>query len=113
VPKVPKPESPSDLRPLSVLPVLSSLTERLLVRKYIQPALTHVPAPVKIDNQFAYRPTSSTTASLIAMFAKVTELLKTNDYVFWLTFDYSKAFDTLSHISVATKLAKLDLPDFA
>jgi hypothetical protein len=74
--------------------------------------MSHIPPPLQIDNQFAYRPTSSTTAALIAIFAKVTELLKTNDYVFCLIFDYSKAFDTLSHSSVADKLTRLDLPDF-
>ena len=113
VPKIPNPTTASDLRPISVLPVLSRLTERVLVRNFIQPAMLHVPPPLRIDNQFAYRPTSSTTGALIAILDKISELLKSNDYVFCVTFDYSKAFDTLSHSSVASKLAKLDLPDNA
>ena len=35
----------------------------------------------------------------------------TNPYVHCITFDYSKAFDTLSHSSVASSLANADLPD--
>jgi hypothetical protein len=100
------------MRPISVLSVLSRVTERLAVRAFLQPAFDSIPPPLKIDNQFAYRPTSSTTAALIAILSKVTELLKTNDYVYCLTFDYSKAFDTLSHMSVANKLSQLDIPHF-
>src|SRR6202000_1569663 len=32
-------------------------------------------------------------------------------YIYVITFDYSKAFDPLSHVSVASKLAHLDIPD--
>ena len=90
--------------------VLSRVTERILVNQHLQSALTDLPIPLVITNQFAYRPTSSTTAALVSIFAKVTELLKTNDFVHCITFDYSKAFDTLSHHAVSTKLSQLNIP---
>ena len=63
-----------------------------------------------LSNQFAYLPTRSTSAALITIFSQITSLLKSNDSVFVITFDYSKAFDTISHSSVATILANLPIP---
>ena len=110
-PKVPNPTLLSDFRPISVVPILSRLAERLLVREYLTPSLYNLPQHLVISNQFAYRPTTSTTAALIAILSHITELLRTNTHVFLIAFDYSKAFDTLSHSSLATKLANLEIPD--
>jgi len=112
IPKIPSPTLPSDLRPISVVPVLSRLTERLVVRNFLTPALTHLPSHLDITNQFAYRPTSSTTAALISLFSCITDLLETNPYVYCLSFDYSKAFDTLSYSSVCSKLTEIQIPDY-
>ena len=65
-----------------------------------------------LSNQLAYRSTCSTTAALITILAYVTRLLETNTHVHVITFDYSKAFDTLSHSSVATTLCHVSIPDF-
>jgi hypothetical protein len=108
IPKVPNPEKPSEMRPISVVSVLSRLTERLVVRKYFTPLISDMPA---LSNQFAYKPTCSTTAALISLLAHITHLLETNSHVIVLTFDYSKAFDTLSHTSVAQSLSTINLPD--
>jgi hypothetical protein len=70
-----------------------------------------LPSHLDISNQFAYRPTGSTCAALISMFLHITELLKTNIHVYVVTFDYSKAFDTLKHSSLASKLSEIDIPD--
>ena len=107
IPKIPDPKTPTDLRPISVVPVLSCLTERLVVCNFLNPALLNLPGHLNIFNQFAHRPTSSTTAALISILSCITELLLTNTHVFCISFDYSKAFDTLSHSSVAYKLSDL------
>ena len=62
-----------------------------------------------MDNQFAYRQNSSTTCLLIAMHIHIVDLLKVNSHVFLISFDYSKAFDTLAHGPLVDKLS--DLPD--
>ena len=95
------------MRPISVLPILSRLTERLLTNNYIIPAML---TSIDLSNQFAYLPTRSTSAALITIFSKVTSLLVSNDSVFVITFDYSKAFDTISHSSVASVLTTLPIP---
>jgi len=42
--------------------------ERLVVRTYIYPALHHPPEGLCFSDQFAFRPTGSTTAALITLF---------------------------------------------
>ena len=56
IPKVSSPSEFKDLRPISVTPILSRLFERLIVRKFILPAL---PMPILSDKS-AFRPTGST-----------------------------------------------------
>lgn len=64
-----------------------------------------------MEDQFAFRPTGSTTAALISILHHVTTLLQTNDYVAIISLDLSKAFDTVRHSSLTKKLATLDIPD--
>ena len=79
----------------------------MINKLYITPALLQ---SIDLTNQFAYLPTRSTTAALISLLTHITNLLETNSHVYVITFDYSKAFDTLSHWSVATVLAQTPLP---
>ena len=111
IPKIQSPSTPSDLRPISVVPVLSRLTERIVVRYYLTPVLNHLPPPLDLSNQFAYRPSGSTTAALITILQSVTDLLTVHPHVYLISFDYSKAFDSLSHSSLSDKLSKADIPD--
>jgi len=43
----------------------------------------------------------------------ITELLESNDFVRCLLIDFCKAFDTVDHILLLTKLTQLDIPRFA
>ena len=83
--------------------------ERLVVRHCLKPSLQCLPPNLCLDNQFAYRQDSSTTCALIALLTHITELLKINSCVHVISFDYSKAFDTLSHSHLSQNLAELDL----
>ena len=60
-PKVPKPTALCDYRPISVTPILFRIVEKIIVKYYIRPVL---PAD-SVRDQFAFRPTGSTTCSLI------------------------------------------------
>jgi len=70
-PKKTPPTDFSHLRPISVTPILSRLTERLIVRKHLLPA---IPSD-QLTDQFAYRPSGSTTAALIATTHHISRLL--------------------------------------
>ena len=47
-----------DFRLISVMPILSRLAEKLIVQKWLLPAVDHQ----TINDQFAFRPTGSTTS---------------------------------------------------
>jgi len=105
--KVGNPATLNDFRPISVTSILSRVTEKLVVRKWLLPAL---PAG-DIDDQFGFRPTGSTTSALVYFMHHVTRLLETNKYVRCLCVDFSKAFDVVDHGILSEKLARLSLPE--
>ena len=111
VPKVSPPQSHTDFRQISVTSVLTRIMERIIVRDYLYPAL-QAPIPVlNFSDQFAFRPTGSTTATLITILQSVTSLLVDNPYVAVIAVDFSKAFDTVRHATLLEKMALLSIPD--
>ena len=92
MPKLPKPLCLADFRPISVTPILSRLAEKLVVKTWLFPAVDHQ----TINDQFAFRPTGSTTCTLVFFMHHVTRL--------------SKAFDVVDHCILAAKLARLNMP---
>src|SRR5688572_27824019 len=64
-----------------------------------------------LSDQFAFRPTASTTAAIIVLLQQVSSMLLTNDFVAVISMDFSKAFDTVRHSTLMSKLGSLDLPD--
>lgn len=107
IPKVSNPKSLSDYRPISVTPILSRLTEKIIVQQYLKPSMQEANL---LGDQFAYRNTGSTTCALIKAFDFITSALETNRYVNALFVDFSKAFDTVDHVVVIQKLKKLNMP---
>ena len=105
--KNPCPQSLSDFRPISVTPILSRLTEKLIVSKWLRPALS----ASSIQDQFAFKQTGSTTCALIKLVDTITLSFEDgNNYVSGLMVDFSKAFDTVDHAILVSKLNGLGLP---
>ena len=103
IPKIPSPQCPSDFRPISITSILSRILERIVVADYIYPALQSSPPDLNFSDQYAFRPSGSTTAALIQLFYTVTTQLDTNSYVVVYALDFSKAFDSIRHKSVLDK----------
>ena len=61
IPKCPNPKVTSEFRPISLLPVLSKVLERLVSRKLILPCIR----PILNRDQFAYIPGSSTGTTTV------------------------------------------------
>ena len=76
--------------------------ECLVVKQFIYPALL-TPSLIFSD-QFAFRPTGSTTAAVIAIL-HCTNLLSDHLYVIVISLDFSKAFDTVRHATLLEKFA--------
>src|SRR6218665_2305719 len=111
VPKIKPPVGPSDYRPISVVPILSRVVERLVVSTYLYPALMKPPMVAEITDQFAFRPAGSKTAALIDLLHQLTLMLEKNDYVLLVSTDFTKAFDSVRHSTLMQKMAVIDLPD--
>jgi len=109
--KVSKPRSCSDYRPISVTPIISRIMEKFLVKSLLYPVITEPECTHSFVDQFAFRPTGSTTAALISIFQQITNLLQKYDYVHLISLDFSKAFDSVRHHSLISKLAQFPLPD--
>jgi len=76
------------------------------------PAFQQSTIASSLDDQFAFRPTGSTTAAVISLLHSVTQMLNTNPYVSVIALDFSKAFDTVRHVTLMEKIATLSLPDY-
>jgi hypothetical protein len=111
VPKISKPLTPADYRPISITPILSRVMERIIVRDQIYPSLQCPPQGLTFDDQFAFRPTGSTTAALIKLIHEITAMLENNSYVIVYAIDFSKAFDTIRHSELLDKYSRMELPD--
>jgi len=108
VPKKIPPTDFSHLRPISVTPIMSRVTERLIVHKYLLPAL---PSRQILD-QFAYKPTGSTTAALIDITHHISRLLESSSssFVRCILIDFHKAFDTVNRAIFLQKREQLRIP---
>jgi len=86
--------------------------ERLVVRSYLYPAfISHTSETLTFTDQFAFRPTGSTTAALIWILYTIAQLLSQHDYVIVLARDFGKAFYSVRHSTLFDKLARLYIPD--
>jgi len=65
VPKVTAPNQHSDFWPISITPVLTRILERMVVNDFIYPAIENPMTSLVFHDQFAFRPTGSTTAAII------------------------------------------------
>src|SRR6218665_1371468 len=109
--KVAAPKTQADYRPISVLPILSKVVERFIVQRFIYPSFDYLPPPRSLKDQFAFRPTGSTTATVIAVLDNITEMMDENKYVLVVSMDYTKSFDSIRYDAVSETLLGLDIPD--
>ena len=104
--------SHTDFRPISVTPVLTRIMEKSIVCHFMYPAFQQSTIASSLHDQFAFRPTGSTTAAVISLLHSITQMLNTNSYVSVIAMDFSKALDTVCHVTLMEKIATLCLPDY-
>ena len=108
---MPRPTSCSDFRPISVTPILSRLLEKLVVRTFIYPILDDPLFAPRFSDQFAFRPSGSTTCALVNLTHLVADLLQTYPYIHLISLDFSKAFDTVRHFTLLDKCRAFPISD--
>ena len=101
---IPKKKSPNlnDLRPISILPAISKVLERLVLNGMKRELLT-----CYSPHQHAYRPLGSTTSALVEMQNAISVINDSRENVGTrvLCLDLSKAFDSLSHVRLLNLLS--------
>ena len=96
------------LRPISLTPVLSKLTEDFVVDRYFKPAVL-----AKVDpRQFGTVPGSNTSEALVSIIHTWNSATDGNRAtVRVLLFEFKKAFDLIDHRILDGKLCSCDIPD--
>ena len=101
LPKISKPVSTSDYRPISLLPTFSKVIEKLIAKQMIE----YLKETNYFDNlQSAYKHSHSTITALLNVTDDIYECLENSELVFLVLLDYSKAFDCANHRLIITKL---------
>jgi len=85
--------------------------EKTLVKSLLYPLLTDSDNNTLFSDQFAFRPTGSTTSALIYLFHQITLFLQEQEYVHLIALDFSKAFDMVRHHTLISKLSSFPIPD--
>lgn len=110
IPKCSRPSLISDFRPISMLPILSKLFEKFILKKLVFPSIVN-----RLNrSQFAYipRPGSGTTSALVTVYHKIVQFLDSSSgAVRFLSTDFSKAFDKLPHDVILSSCRKFSLPE--
>lgn len=106
---VPKclPPQIDNLRPISLLPLPSKILERIILKSVHSHFVNRFGV-----NQFGSRPQSSTACAIISLLHYALSQLELANVtgVQIVTYDYSKAFDTLSHSLIVRRLHEESFP---
>ena len=92
-----------DLRPVSILPTLFKIFERLVLRQ-MSDYVTNTTTGVLKESVSAYRRDHNTTTVMIAMRDDIQRAMQRGEVTIAVLADFSKAFDTVSYPTVLRKL---------
>ena len=91
----------SNYRPISVLPSFSKIFEKIMYNRLESYILYK---NILINNQYGFRHLHSTYMAMLDMVNKVTESIENREVSIGIFIDLSKAFDTLNHNILLSKL---------
>ena len=98
----------SNYRPISMLSIFSKLFEKLIHQKIYEYLDEN---NIINDNQFGFRPSHSTTHALIGATENLYKSLDSNLHTLGIFIDFSKAFDTVNHNILCSKLEHYGIQD--
>lgn len=79
---------------------------------YFYPAFEENETNKILLDEYAFRPTDSTTSALVSLLQQTTEMLKENDdYIAIVSLNLSKVFDAVRQATIVMRLASIPIPD--
>ncbi|MEL7309306.1 MAG: reverse transcriptase family protein, partial [Pseudomonadota bacterium] len=110
IPKVSKPASVRDFRPISLLPILSKVLEKLVCKHLVVPFIRNGLKSL----QFAYIPRAGTgtACALTFLYDRILKFLDSPGAVRVLAVDFSKAFDKILHCSILKSALDCGIPSY-
>ena len=100
----------SNYRPISVLPLFSKILEKLIYNRILKFIIKY---NILYPHQFGFREGHSTGMALITMVDKIVTALDDGKIAIGLFLDFSKAFDTVDHSILFSKLERYGIRGLA
>ena len=91
----------NNYRPISLLPVISKVIEKII---YTQLSLYFESNKLFSDSQYGFRPNHSTEQATLELTDRIISAMDNNDVPIGIFLDLSKAFDTIDHAILLSKL---------
>ena len=108
--KIDNPETGDDYRPISILPILSKVFERLIMEQLCNFIETN---NIYSSTQAGYRRNHSTNRILIKMRDDILNAMNKGEVTLSILADFRKTFDTVDYTVLIKKLSKLNMsPEF-
>ena len=99
--KAEDPMSFNNYRPVSLLSVLSKVFEKVMYNRLINFLEIY---KILIEKQFGFRKLHTTYMALMVLMDELTKAMECGDFVIGVYLDFSKAFDTVNHDILLSKL---------
>lgn len=106
IPKIKNPDCVSDLRPISLLPLPGKILEYFIHSQLMSHLINN---KILSDNQYGFRQGFSTVDAITTVLDDVGVGINNGKITLATFIDFSKAFDTLDHNILLTRLAELNL----
>ena len=100
----------SNYRPVSILPLFSKLLERLMYNRLISFINKN---KILYKYQFGFREGHSTNMALITLIDRISSAIDNGEFVIGVFLDFKKAFDTVNHSILLSKLYKYGIRGIA
>ena len=100
----------TNYRPISVLPVLSKIYEKVVYKRLLNYLTEN---NILYHNQFGFRNRHSTAHAIVHLLDQISKAIDNNQFTIGVFLDLSKAFDTVNHNILLSKLQHYGINNFA